>query len=91
MVSALETNADCENPLKQMEVIQVQKNLYVDGLYCSSCDALVEEELSSVNGVHGVQANHATGKVSVLFDGGLATFNEVRLSILRLGFNVWMW
>lgn len=77
--------------LRKRGCFEMQKNLYVDGMHCSSCEDLVEEELSGIKGVHGVQSNYHTGCVRVLFDGGLSTFNEVRLSIMRLGFNVWMW
>jgi Zn2+/Cd2+-exporting ATPase len=57
----------------------------VTGMDCGSCVRVVEEGLASLPGVVAVQANVATGKVSVEFQEDLTSAEKVRARLADLG------
>ncbi len=90
MVSALETAWIVVQSAKFHGGGSMNKELDVDGMYCASCDEAVEQEALGVQGVYGVKADYHKGKVMLMFDGSVRTLNNVRLALLKLGFNAWL-
>ena len=59
----------------------------VQGMTCGHCASSVTEEISRLDGVHGVDVDVATGKVTVTSDRPLAG-DEVRDAVSEAGYQL---
>ncbi|MFH1056155.1 MAG: heavy-metal-associated domain-containing protein [Candidatus Altiarchaeota archaeon] len=59
----------------------------VEGMHCGSCEMLVKDELSEVEGVRKVEADHKKGLVTVKYEGKL-DLHKVKKAIAGLGYKV---
>ena len=58
----------------------------IEGMHCSNCAASVERALRSLEGIHSVSVNAATGKARVDWDSGKLTLKPIFAAIRKLGF-----
>ncbi|MEN9328391.1 MAG: hypothetical protein RI947_1199, partial [Candidatus Parcubacteria bacterium] len=65
--------------MKQPLTFQVQ------GMHCDSCELLIKDELSEVQGVSDIQIDHKTGKGSLILDSA-ATQDSVITAISKAGY-----
>ena len=63
------------------------KTIFVAGMHCISCEALMTDDLADISGVNSVEADHKTGIVKIEFEGDL-DLSEVKKSVKDLGFEV---
>ena len=59
----------------------------VTGMTCGHCEMSVKEEIGEISGVHGVEASHETGVVTVTSDGPLS-FADVTAAVDEAGYTV---
>jgi copper ion binding protein len=64
-----------------------QTTYIVQGMTCSHCASSVTEEISRLDGVHGVDVDVATGKVTVSSDRQLVG-DEVRDAVAEAGYQL---
>ncbi len=62
-----------------------KKILPIIGLHCASCKALIEREVSKMNGVKNINVNFATEKMSIEFDESQVSISEIANVIKSLG------
>jgi copper chaperone len=62
------------------------KNYTVEGMSCEHCKASVEEEISEITGVTAVEAEPATGNVTVTGDD--FTDEQVNAAVDEAGYTV---
>jgi len=62
------------------QIIQIK----VEGMTCMHCKAAVEKELSQVEGINSVEANHQSGVVSL--DGKVDSWEKVEAVIRKAGY-----
>nr|WP_026157064.1 heavy-metal-associated domain-containing protein [Corynebacterium capitovis] len=58
----------------------------VEGMTCEHCEASVQEEISAIDGVTAVTANHKTGEVEVTGEGFSA--EEVSKAVNEAGYTL---
>jgi len=63
-----------------------QYELAVEGMSCTSCEETVTIAIERVDGVHRVDADHETGRVTVTANAG--TESEVERAIHDAGYDV---
>ncbi|MBI5065170.1 heavy-metal-associated domain-containing protein [Candidatus Woesearchaeota archaeon] len=66
----------------------MKTNLKVHGMHCSSCEVLVKEALTELNGVSNVKVSAAKGEVVVDFDEKKTSLDEVKNAIKKEGYKV---
>lgn len=59
----------------------------VTGMTCSACQANVTRAVQKVEGVHNVQVNLLTGKMSVEFDSSKATTQKIVDAVQKIGYD----
>lgn len=60
--------------------------LYITGMHCASCSALVEKTIKKMPGVHSVAVNLANNSGQVHFDPAQLSLNDILHKIESLGF-----
>lgn len=70
------------------EVPRLSKTFPVEGMTCASCVSRVEKKLSSLQGVHAVDANLATEQVLVDYISALVDFESLRSSLEEAGYRL---
>ncbi len=58
----------------------------VEGMHCNSCETLISEGVSELPGVSDVRASHKDGKVTVTFEEGKTTLDDIRSAIRKEGY-----
>lgn len=58
----------------------------VEGMTCGHCELSVQEEISEIQGVTGVKADHTTGAVSVSGEGFSA--EDVAKAVAEAGYTL---
>lgn len=58
----------------------------VKGMTCTSCEALITEELHDVQGVSDVVINHKTGHGSLTYDTSTVTMNMIQDAVKKAGY-----
>jgi P-type Cu2+ transporter len=58
----------------------------IEGMHCSNCATSVERALRSLDGVHAISVNAATGKARVDWDPAKLTLRPIFATIRKLGF-----
>jgi uncharacterized membrane protein YraQ (UPF0718 family)/copper chaperone CopZ len=71
------------NKIPQMDKDQIIQ-IKVEGMTCMHCKAAVEKELSQVEGINSVEANHQSGVVSL--DGKVDSWEKVEAVIRKAGY-----
>lgn len=61
-------------------------NLQIKGMHCQSCETLVKEELSAIDGITDVMVNSKTGKASLNLTNGHVTDNAIINAIKNAGY-----
>ena len=61
--------------------------LNVNGMHCGSCEMLVKDELSEIDGVKEVNASFHNGTVTIKYEGKL-DLGRVKKAISGLGYKV---
>ena len=61
--------------------------LKVEGMHCGSCEMLIQDELSELDGVKEVDADYQGGTVLVKHDGKV-NLAKVKKAITDLGYKV---
>lgn len=71
-----------------MSELSVMKDLVIaiDGMHCAACSASVQETLQKLPGVESAAVNIATNKAAVRFDSAVVTEEQIRQTIVRVGF-----
>lgn len=62
------------------------KNYKVEGMTCGHCELSVQEEISEIAGVTGVNADHASGNVEVSGEG--FSDEDVAAAVKEAGYTV---
>jgi len=62
--------------------------LPVTGMTCANCAATIERSLRKLDGVKAATVNFASERVSVIYDAGLLTENDILGRIRQAGYNV---
>ncbi len=63
----------------------VKKIFPIVGMHCASCKALLEETVGDVSGVQHVQVNYAAEKMSVEYDEGKVTIEDLKKAVASAG------
>lgn len=65
----------------------MNKTFYIN-MYCSACELKIESRLKLINGISKVQANYKTGEVTVTYNEGMVTLDEIKENIKALGYDI---
>lgn len=65
-----------------------KKIYYVTGTHCRSCEILLEDELSKIEGVDSVSANYSNGKVVIGYDVDEPRYSSVQKVVRSLGYEM---
>ena len=63
-----------------------QVTLSIQGMHCNSCEALITDELSEVNGVSDISVHHKDGSAQLSIDPKLVTVSDVLAAVGRVGY-----
>ena len=63
-------------------------NLHVTGMTCGGCENSVKRALARLEGVITVEASHSEQRVSVIYDAGRVTPDQLTEKIAAVGFTV---
>lgn len=63
-----------------------QLNFQVKGMHCGSCETLIKDELSELNGISDVSVDHKTGKGSLLLSSTKTTNEDIIDVIANAGY-----
>jgi len=66
----------------------MKKTLKVKGMHCKSCDILVEDSLSDLEGLQSSKSNHQEGYVDVEFDESKVNIEQIKKVIIDEGYEV---
>lgn len=66
----------------------VQVDLLVDGMSCEGCESSIAFALTSLDGVERVEADHATGQVTVLHDPDQISVDAIRTTVADIGYEL---
>ena len=66
----------------------MKKIFNVKGMHCNSCEIMIKDSLSEVNGVKHVKASHAKGTVMVKFDEAKVSEDQIMSIIRKEGYDV---
>lgn len=61
-------------------------NLKIDGMHCSSCEAIVKEELSELGGVSEISIDSKEGKGELTLDEAINSKQEVIAAVKKAGY-----
>ena len=64
--------------------------LKIQGMFCGNCDLLIERSFKKIAGVRGVDADHMTGKVEVVYSGNLE-IETLQAALEEDGYSVSLW
>ena len=62
--------------------------LQTDGMHCTSCEMLIGDALTELEGVDNAKANHKSGIVEVDFDDSKVKKEKIIETIKKEGFKV---
>lgn len=62
------------------------ERIRVEGMHCHGCEMLIQLSVKELPGVARVEASHADGLVTVEFDEGAVTLDEIKKVIEREGY-----
>ncbi len=60
--------------------------LSIKGMHCGSCETLITDELSEVNGVSDIAVHHKEGSAQLSIDPGLVAVSDVLAAVGRAGY-----
>ena len=60
----------------------------VKGMHCKSCEMLIQEGVSEVDGVQSIEADHKKGYVIVEYDEKKANETQIKKAIEKEGYEV---
>jgi copper chaperone CopZ len=63
-------------------------DINVKGMHCPSCEAILTESLSEIDGVKSVKASHETGIVKVEYDDRSVKVPDLKKIIVKEGYKV---
>jgi copper chaperone len=66
----------------------MKKTLKVKGMHCKSCDILVEDSLSDLEGLQNSKSNHQEDFVEVEFDESKVNIDQIKKVIIDEGYEV---
>ncbi len=66
----------------------MKKIFNVKGMHCNSCEIMIKDSLSEVDGVKHVKASHAEGIVTVKFDEAKISEDKIISIIKEQGYEV---
>jgi copper ion binding protein len=66
----------------------MKKIFKVKGMHCNSCEIIIKDSLSEVDGVKNVKASHAKGTVIVKFDEAKVSEDQIMSMIRKEGYEV---
>src|SRR3989339_2808 len=69
-------------------MVMQKKIYYVTGTHCRSCEILLEDELSKIDGVSSVSVNYGSGKVSIEYDGSEPRYGNILKAVKSLGYDM---
>jgi copper ion binding protein len=58
----------------------------VKGMHCRSCEMLIQESVSEIDGVESIEADHRKGYVEVKYDEKKATEKMIKDAIKKEGY-----
>jgi copper ion binding protein len=67
---------------------KMNKEFNVKGMHCKSCEMILKDSIGELNGVSGVSASAADGKLKVSFDETKTTETEIKNTIKKEGYTV---
>ena len=65
-----------------------QLELHVTGMSCTACEQRIQRALAQVAGVVRSTADHRAARVTVIFDPGRTSTDEVQTRIKQAGYEV---
>lgn len=71
-----------------MSTAESTVNLIVEGMKCGGCSGRLQRALDATEGIHASEAEVATKRVTVRFDGARIDENAIRARIAETGFTV---
>jgi copper chaperone len=66
----------------------MKTKIEVNGMHCKSCETLLTDSISEMNGVNKVRVDHKKGTVEVDFDENKVRIGEIKAVIIKEGYNV---
>lgn len=66
----------------------IKKNIPIKGMTCASCAANVEKTMRKLDGIKGASVNFATEKLSVEFNPGVISIQEMNEAIKKIGYEM---
>jgi copper chaperone len=66
----------------------LKKIFDVKGMHCNSCEILIKDSLSEVDGVKHVKVSHAKGTLTVKFDEAKVSEDQIMSIIRKEGYEV---
>jgi copper chaperone CopZ len=60
--------------------------LKVTGMHCTSCEAMVKDTVSELEGISSVKPNFKKGAVEVKYDEARTTMEEIKAKIVEAGY-----
>lgn len=64
-----------------------EKTIKVGGMHCKSCEMLVNEDLSEIDGVKAVKSDHKAGTVTIAYERQ-PDMERIKKAIADLGYKV---
>lgn len=66
----------------------MNETLKVQGMSCNHCVNSIEESVGNLTGVSAVKVNLSSGEVSVEFDSGITTLDQIKETIEEQGYDI---
>ncbi|KXK26144.1 MAG: Copper-exporting P-type ATPase A [candidate division WS6 bacterium OLB20] len=67
------------------------KQIYpIVGMHCASCKLLIEKMVGKLSGVTSVNVNYATEKMTVEYDSGLVSVDDIRSAVAKAVATGWL-
>lgn len=54
------------------------KNFFIEGMTCQSCEELLTDKISKLNGVDKINIDFASKKAKVIFDNDKVKFSDIK-------------
>jgi Cu+-exporting ATPase len=64
----------------------VTKRFATSGMHCPSCSMLIQMDVSDLDGVESVKADHAAGLTEVTYDADVVVPDEIVQAIVKAGY-----
>jgi copper chaperone CopZ len=65
-----------------------KESYLVEGMTCAGCERAIQKVISSLKGVNSAQADLASSTVSVEYNPGEVSVDEIKAAVGRIGYKI---